>query len=270
MKGSVERYVGRNYAHLGRVLAAAGQARQAEQAYWDGEKVLDQLVKDYPESVYHRAVLAETLTRLADHLKDASRPREVEEIRRRIIGHYEILKASAPEEAQHRRYLVASYLELVSLLWQLGRQSEAAEPLRKALEVAPEDPAASNELAWFLAAHPEPRLRDAAQAVRLAKKAVAAKPQSADYQNTLGVAHYRNGDDKAAIATLETAMSLRGGGDGYDWFFLAMAQWRRGERDQARSWYDRAVEWMDRFEPNDQELRRFRAEAKALLTAAGK
>jgi Flp pilus assembly protein TadD len=154
------------------------------------------------------------------------------------------------------------------VLWELGRQAEAAEPYRKALELAPEDPAVNNERAWFLATSLEPRLRDAALAVRLAKKAVAARPQDADYRNTLGVAHYRSGDDKAAVAELETAMTLRGGGDSFDWFFLAMAHWRLGDRDQARAWFDRAVQGMDRHKPHDGELRRFRAEAEALLAEA--
>src|SRR5262249_17527591 len=63
-------------------------------------------------------------------------------------------------------------------------------------------------------------------------QAVAARPESADYRNTLGVAHYRNGDDKAAVAELERTMSLRAGGNSFDWFFLAMAHWRLGDRDK--------------------------------------
>jgi hypothetical protein len=65
-------------------------------------------------------------------------------------------------------------------------------------------------------------------------------------------------------------MSLREGGDSFDWFFLAMAHWRLGDRNQARMWLNRAVEWMDRDRPHDDELRRFRAEAETLLAQAGK
>ena len=61
-------------------------------------------------------------------------------------------------------------------------------------------------------------------------------------------------------------MSLREGGDSFDWFFLAMAHWRLGDRDQARTWLKRAVEWMDQHRPHDDELRRFRAEAETLVT----
>jgi hypothetical protein len=44
-----------------------------------------------------------------------------------------------------------------------------------------------------------------------------------------------------------------------------MAHWQLGEKDQARRWYDKAVQWMDQNKPKDEELRRFRAEAEELL-----
>jgi hypothetical protein len=50
-----------------------------------------------------------------------------------------------------------------------------------------------------------------------------------------------------------------------DFFFLAMAHWQLGEKDEARKYYDKAVAWMDKNKPDDEELRRFRAEAAALL-----
>src|SRR5262249_45609342 len=139
-----------------------------------------------------------------------------------------------PHFAHHRRDLVRDYLKLVSLLCELGRQSEAAETYRKAFEVDSEDPAINDELARFLATGPEPRLRDATQAARLANKAVDAWQESPDCWNTLGLASYRTGDDKAAVAALEKAMNLRSGGNSFDWFFLAMAHWRLGERDKAQ------------------------------------
>jgi Flp pilus assembly protein TadD len=110
-------------------------------------------------------------------------------------------------------------------------------------------------------------LRDPDLAVRLAKKAVNAGPQSGDFRNTLGVALYRNGDHKAAVAELETSMGLRAGGDSFDWFFLAMAHWQLDHKDEARKWYDQAVEWMEKNNPEDDELRRFRAAAEELLNA---
>jgi tetratricopeptide (TPR) repeat protein len=270
LKGDIERYMGRNFVILGRVLAVAGKAEDAEQSYREALNLLNQIVEELPESALRRAALAEALAGLADLLKDPARRREAEEIRRRAIQHYETLKADFPENPVHRRNLVPSYLGLASLLCELGRQTEAAESLHKALELDPEDPAINKELAWFLATSSALGLRDSGLAVRLAMKAVDAQTQSGDYWNTLGVAHYRNGDDKGAIAALATAMSLRNGGDSFDWFFLAMAHCRLGNRDEARTWFDRAVQWMDKHKPHDAQLRRFRAEAEAMLSKARK
>ena len=79
------------------------------------------------------------------------------------------------------------------------------------------------------------------------------------------MAHYRPGDWKAAIEALNKSRQLRQGGDAFDFFFLAMAQWHLGEKAKARRWFDQAVQWMDKNAPQNEELRRFRAEAGQLL-----
>ena len=60
-------------------------------------------------------------------------------------------------------------------------------------------------------------------------------------------------------------MAMRNGGDSNDWFFLAMAHWHLGRKDEARKWYQKGTEWMDKHQPKNAELRRFRAEAAKLL-----
>jgi tetratricopeptide (TPR) repeat protein len=124
---------------------------------------------------------------------------------------------------------------------------------------------AINDLAWLFATCSEAKFRDAARAVTLGKKAVELRPNAGMLWNRLGPAHYRAGDWKAAVTALEKAMSMRGGGDAFDWFFLAMAHWQQGNEEQARSWYGKAVAWMDENRSEDEELIRFRAEAAELL-----
>jgi hypothetical protein len=58
-------------------------------------------------------------------------------------------------------------------------------------------------------------------------------------------------------------------GDAAQWFFLAMAHWQLDEKDKARKWFDQAVEWMDKNQPKNEELRRFRAEAAELMKING-
>jgi hypothetical protein len=60
-------------------------------------------------------------------------------------------------------------------------------------------------------------------------------------------------------------MEARGGGDAYDWIFLAMAHWQLGEKDRAREWYDRGLAGIEEHPPEGEELRRFREEAAQLL-----
>ena len=63
---------------------------------------------------------------------------------------------------------------------------------------------------------------------------------------------------------LEKSMALNKGGDANDWFFLAMTHARLGRREQARSFYDRAMRWMKERDSQDETLHRFAAEAEAL------
>jgi tetratricopeptide (TPR) repeat protein len=268
-QGSVERYVARNFGSLGRILAVRGQAAEAEECHAKAVAMLEALVKHLPESALYRTELAGVLAGQAELLRKLGRREEAVEVRRRLIHHYESLKPDFHGDPHYRYHLAVSYLELVGLLGELGRPAEAAGPYRKALALGKQDPAAGNDVAWFLATSPEPCWRDAALAVRLARASVAAQPRCADCRNTLGVAHYRNGDDRAAVAELEAAAGLRAVGDGCDWFFLAMAHGRLGEQAKARAYFGRAVQWMDRHRPDDDELRRFRAEAEAVLGRAG-
>jgi tetratricopeptide (TPR) repeat protein len=122
-----------------------------------------------------------------------------------------------------------------------------------------------NNQAWVLATHAEPKSRAPGRAVKLAQEAVELAPKEGTIWNTLGVAHYRSGDWKAASAALTKSMELRNGGDSFDWFFLAMAHWQLDQKKEARKWYDQAVAWMDKNQPQNEELRRFRAEAAELL-----
>src|SRR5262249_19107645 len=106
----------------------------------------------------------------------------------------------------------------------------------------------------------------------LAKKGIELEPEQGLWWNTLGAAQYRAGNWAGAIAALEKSTQLRKGGDGFDWFYLAMAHWQLSHKDEAREWRDRAVAWMDQQQAalqKDQrgweELNRMNAEAAELL-----
>jgi non-specific serine/threonine protein kinase/serine/threonine-protein kinase len=124
-------------------------------------------------------------------------------------------------------------------------------------------------LATELSTCPDVKLRDPKRAVELARKAVERGSKlgirTGTYQRALGIAHYRCADLQASIAALGESMKLQDGGDSRDWFFLAMAHWKLGDKEQARRWYDKAVAWMEKNQPQYTEFRRYRAEAAELL-----
>jgi tetratricopeptide (TPR) repeat protein len=149
----------------------------------------------------------------------------------------------------------------------LGRAyGEAARGLLgKAIQQVRKDPEAQNKIAWFLLTCWDAHFRDPAQALELAAQAVVRQPRAPNYWHTLGVAHYRLGHWQAAIDALDKEIKFRGGPDSTDGFFLAMARWQLGDKEGANLCFDRAVWGMRNEVPGEEEARRVRDEASALL-----
>jgi Flp pilus assembly protein TadD len=137
--------------------------------------------------------------------------------------------------------------------------------LRSCLRVRGDTLKDRNVLARALAWDPNPARRDAGLAVELAREATEKGRGEAAYWNTLGLAHYSGGNWGEACAALERSMQLSKGGNGRDWFLLAMSCWQAGRQAEARGWYTRAVGWMAGRGRFDDELGRLRAAARALL-----
>ena len=106
----------------------------------------------------------------------------------------------------------------------------------------------------------------------MAKKAVELAPGEDELWYLLGVAQYRAGNWRDAVAALEQSRALgSAGGDDLE-FYLAMAYGRLGDKTQADTWYKKAVQLMNQHK-NDlekwpqylQELNRIRTEAATIL-----
>jgi serine/threonine protein kinase/Flp pilus assembly protein TadD len=189
-----------------------------------------------PESAHARLLLGNTLS-------DQGKLAEAEATYRKAI--------------QLKRNYPMAYYGLGRNLRKQGKLTEAVEACRKAIQLKPDFVAPHMELAgalWDQGKQAESRAVE--------RKLILIK---ADQYNHLGVARYRAGNFTEALAALETAMTRRSGGNSFDWFFVAMAHWRLDNKDEARKWYAKAVEWMDKNSPKNEELRRFRAEAAELL-----
>ena len=75
---------------------------------------------------------------------------------------------------------------------------------------------------------------------------------------------------KGSIAAQKQSMELQQapkGGDAGQWFCLALAHWQLGDKEEARRWYDRAVESMEKSPVLGDTLGRFRREAAEMLGA---
>jgi tetratricopeptide (TPR) repeat protein len=121
-------------------------------------------------------------------------------------------------------------------------------------------------LASFLVDCPNLPEREPAQALALAGKAVEHwREQEGNHWTStrLGIVHYRVGDWQAALEALDKATEL-GDKSCSNQFFLAMTHWQLGHHQEARHWYDQAVEQAPNANNSDQ-FRRYHAEAAELL-----
>jgi serine/threonine protein kinase/Flp pilus assembly protein TadD len=273
------------FTWLGRELWAAGQATEAEAALSKALPIFEKFTGDPREadkSAWREEALAyESRGKLR---AETGRFPEAEADFRQALA---LLETMATDEfwLELQRYPFASTQEaLGNVLWATGRHEEATAAFRRADEARQQllrsrgstDFSLVNAMARFYATCPDKQFRNPAKAVEFAKEAVEKVGKSdhhprdeGDCWKTLGVAQYRAGDWKAAVAALDKAMPFRSGGDGTDWFVLAMVHQRLGDKEEARRWYDKAVEWMGKNKPQDEELRSFRAEAAELLKIDG-
>ncbi len=251
-----------NYDCLVNVLKADGRVQDALKVDRRAIDFYAQLVTNVPDEPAFRVALADAYKKMADLLREAGQMPESEQAAHKSIEIYEKLAADFPNVPEYQSRRFRSWTRSLELA---DNSAEAARALSKCLELVPKDATNLNNFAWLLATSPNLKARDPKRAVELAKQAVGLAPKEGSWWNTLGAAHYRAGDWNESIETLEKSMALRKGGDASDWFFLAMARWKKGEKEDARKWYGRAVQWMEKNEPKNEELGRFRAEAETLL-----
>jgi Tfp pilus assembly protein PilF len=153
------------------------------------------------------------------------------------------------------------------------KHADALAALRRAVAVAPRHAEAHNNLSWMLLTGLQER-RDAALALVEARKAVELEPERALFQNTLGVALYRNGKFADAVPVLEWSLrAQKGQADSFDLFFLALCHHRLGDAAKAKEYRERAVVWFaqhkDRLPAGwVEELTAFQAEAASVCAQA--
>jgi tetratricopeptide (TPR) repeat protein len=183
------------------------------------------------------------------------------------------LLAEAIEEYREAIRLQPNYTQAHCALGDaLAQQEEFAGAIAEyhtAVQLEPDFAAAHNGLARAFGSATDPRWRNATEALRHARAAVALDPTSAETYNTLALAEFRSGHWKESVAASEKSMALRKGPDASDWFLQALAHWQNGAKDEARRWFDKAVGWTREQAPQSAELRQIWTEAAELLGQPG-
>jgi tetratricopeptide (TPR) repeat protein len=183
----------------------------------------------------------------------------------------ELSKRAVAASPKERKY----WNTLSAVQYNAGNWTEAVGAAEKVLEIGKEqglddsDPwtrAATYNLSIDLALAPERSgVPDAARALALSKKLVAAAPGEGSYRLTLGMAQYRCGNWTETVKSLEKYVELTKDQDSTVWFFLAMAHWRQGHREQARRRYRMAVNGMGTADGPRHVIVDLRTEAEALI-----
>ena len=175
-------------------------------------------------------------------------------------------------EALQREPNNAIMTSLAMSLLMEGEYEEALELMRVATRVPESGYGFLSIFAWSLSTCPEPSLRQPEEAIELAERACAHRPDHHRPTEALGAALYRAGRHEDAVGVLEWAHELHGRPCAPADYFLAMALFRLGDEVAARATLERALRWhrSDAGNPDRdalwrQQLDWIRAEAEALL-----
>jgi serine/threonine-protein kinase len=149
-----------------------------------------------------------------------------------------------------------------------GRIDELLAEYRELCRLHPNNAAPHNGLAWNIALDPSRPQREYEEALEHSRLAVKLEPENGDYINTLALAEFRVGHWDESLSAARRSISLQNGGAASDWFFLALAFAMKGDKDESRKWFDKAVAHTKEKDPKNRELHQFWKEAAALLGEA--
>ncbi len=202
------------HVQLGMLLSMAGRSADAIPHY-EAALAIDPYLSDAHEFLGIELFNQGTFTEAMSHLTAALRvspglPRTHYTMGRVLFAQGKTAEATAHLEETLRldpTFWRAHY-ELGQLWTAQARTAEAIKAFREALRLQPDAADVANELAWTLATHDSPDVRDADEAVRLAERAcVLTGRQDAAKLDTLAAAYAEAGRFPEAVRTAEEAVA---------------------------------------------------------------
>jgi eukaryotic-like serine/threonine-protein kinase len=244
----------RNVASYSRALGKYARSESlAQQAFQIGSRALG---ADNPETLGAAQQLAYTYFIEGKYAQAEALNSQTLDRERRLSG----------PESSTVLYLLYNLADSMQMQ---GKYAQAEALYRNYLAGNPNSPVRMNALAWYLVSARDSGQWRPSEALDLARRASKASPDSDLAFNTLGLAAYRAGHWDEAIDSLNRAVQMDGNRDPTNFFFLAMAHWRRGDQDKAQSFLERGAQAARTRLVNNPEWRRFWAEAAALMGKAG-
>jgi tetratricopeptide (TPR) repeat protein len=260
--------------YLAQEVLRKGSFEESERELKSCIELLQPMVDQYPDIAEYRRHLERSYEELSLALFSQRRYAEAENASREKAA---LLPSEDGATLDWRCDIAWSHYNLGLIVHRQDRMQEAADLFRKAIgqferaaAESPQDSAvhrrAQNGLHWSLATCPLVQFRDAQRALKIAKWFAQRDPLSGEWWNNMGIAHYRMGSFDQAIDAIRKSIELQGEGDSYDLYFLAMALWQRGDKEDARTWYRKAVDHKENpGGSNGPDLLNFRDEAEQLL-----
>jgi tetratricopeptide (TPR) repeat protein len=196
-----------HYLDLGKVAEAVGHFRESARLQ--------------PDSAAAQYNLGTTLMRLGDYTEAIDRLQNALRLDPKYVQAHNSLGAALRLQgllAEARRHFEQALLirpddpdalyNLASTLNEQGEPEEAIAYYRRAIDAQPDAVDALVDLAWLLAAHPNAKLRDPGEAVRLAERASRLAPrQDVAVLDVMAAAYAAQGRFDRAVAAARTALS---------------------------------------------------------------
>jgi len=248
--------------NLGETHRVRKHPKEALALYAEALTHLEELVEKHPEITRYRFVTAETHVNCVKLLW-GSDPAGVDRALQRALPLYRDLVAQFPGNTTYADRLDKTLRCLVRLRFPAGDFEARIAYGRELLALRPGDEETCFRLAWICVGAERPDMH--AEALALAKQAVESNPKGGSPRVVLALARYRAQDFDGAVSAYAQAEELGASIGPLSWLYQAMAHARLGRTEEARRWYQKAVEHMKK-QPNDnQELLRVRAEAEELM-----